>query len=204
MHNKTQQHMNRAAEQTRYERLSDVESEIKNADLLLFSRSGVTGWLISRVGRSVYSHAAKAAWWGDELFCLEVRELKGGRAVTLRSQVQKFDGLIDVYQANATGVPGYDRQKSTQWFKKICGCPYGYAALLGAAIVHLPLIRLFVTPDLDDDSFDRRPPYCSQACAMADRIGGGIDPVLNLSDRLTEPADLSRSPFYKYQCTLIK
>ena len=36
---------------------------------------------------------------------------------------------------------------------------------------------------------------------MADREGG-IDPVPNLADRLTEPADLSRSAFFRYQFTL--
>ena len=32
---------------------------------------------------------------------------------------------------------------------------------------------------------------------------GGVDPVPHLADRLTEPADLARSPFYKYRCTLL-
>jgi hypothetical protein len=38
---------------------------------------------------------------------------------------------------------------------------------------------------------------------MADRLGGGVDPVENLPDRLTEPADLARSPFYRYRFTLL-
>ena len=39
--------------------------------------------VIAIAGRGRHSHAAKAAWWGDDLFCLEVREWHGGRAVTL-------------------------------------------------------------------------------------------------------------------------
>jgi hypothetical protein len=39
---------------------------------------------------------------------------------------------------------------------------------------------------------------------MADRLGGGVDPVPHLADRLTEPADLARSPFYEYLFTLIE
>jgi hypothetical protein len=31
---------------------------------------------------------------------------------------------------------------------------------------------------------------------------GGVDPVPNLADRLTEPADLARSPFFEYRFTL--
>ncbi len=37
---------------------------------------------------------------------------------------------------------------------------------------------------------------------MTDRVGGGVDPVPHLADRLTEPADLARSPFYEYAFTL--
>jgi hypothetical protein len=72
-----------------------------------------------------------------------------------------------------------------------------------AALLHLPLVRWFVKPELDDNAIDRRPPFCSQACAMADRQGGGVDPVKDLADRLTEPADLARSPFYQYRFTLL-
>ena len=57
-------------------------------------------------------------------------------------------------------------------------------------------------PSLDDEQPSRRPPFCSEACAMADRVGGGVDPVPQLADRLTEPADLARSPFYRYRFTL--
>ena len=64
--------------------------------MLLFRRRG----LIAIAGRGEHSHAAKAAWWGDDLFCLEVREWHGGRAVTLESQVAKFPGRIDVYHTN--------------------------------------------------------------------------------------------------------
>ena len=37
---------------------------------------------------------------------------------------------------------------------------------------------------------------------MSDRIGGGVDPVAHLADRMTLPADLARSPFYAYLFTL--
>ena len=60
-----------------------------------------------------------------------------------------------------------------------------------------------VRAEVEDDAIDRRPPFCSQACAMTDRIAGGVDPVPHLSDRLTEPADLARSTFYEYAFTLV-
>jgi hypothetical protein len=39
---------------------------------------------------------------------------------------------------------------------------------------------------------------------LSDRLGGGVDPVPHLADRLTLPADMARSPFYEYQFTLAR
>jgi len=178
----------------------DFARAIQDGDLLLYRSGG----LITVAGRGEHSHAAKAAWWDDELFCLEIRQLCGGRAVTLASQVRRYPGSIDVYEANAEGRwPQYDRAGAVRFMKQLCGCSYGWWNLGVAALLHLPLIRLLVRPTVDDLAIDRRPPFCSHACALADRLGGGVDPVLHLADRLTEPADLARSPFYRYRFTLI-
>lgn len=42
--------------------------------------------------------------------------------------------------------------------------------------------------------------HCAEARALADRYAG-VDPVPFLNDRFVEPADLARSPFYRYQFT---
>ena len=179
--------------------LAAAAPHIADGDLLLFRRHG----LIAAAGRGIHSHAAKAAWWSEELFCLEVREWHGGRAVTLASQVTKYPGRIDVFRANARNRwPEYDRTRSTHFMRRLAGCDYGYAAVLAAAMLHLPVVRLAVRAEVEDNAIDRRPPFCSHACAMADRLAGGVDPVPHLADRLTEPADLARSPFYEYQFTL--
>lgn len=179
-------------------RLSDALSELRDGDLLLFRRRG----LISAAGRGVHSHAAKLAWWGDTPFCVEVREWCGGRAVTLASQVARCPGRIDLFRANPGGRwPEYDAEASTRYMRLLAGCDYGYGAVLAAALLHLPVVRMFVTPEVEDEAVSRRPPFCSQACAMADRLAGGVDPAPYLADRLTEPADLARSPFYEYRFT---
>jgi hypothetical protein len=180
--------------------LVEAREKIHDGDLLLFRRRCA----ISVAGRSEYSHAAKAAWWGDELMCLEVTSIHGGRAVTLFSQVRQYPGRYDVYQANPRNRwPDYDRAGAVQFMRRFCGWGYGYAGLIAASFFHLPIVRWFVKPNLDDAAIDRRPPFCSQACAMADRLGGGVDPVPHLADRQTEPADLARSPFYRYRFTLV-
>lgn len=180
---------------------AEVRGDIANSDLLLFRRRG----LISVAGRGTHSHAAKAAWWNGDLFCLEVREWQGGRAVTLSSQVRRFNARIDVYRTNPRNRwHEYDREGATQAMRRLAGCQYGYYGVMCAALLHLPLVRLFVQADVDDDSSCARPPFCSQACVLSDRIGGKVDPVPHLADRLTLPADLARSPFYEYQFTLVE
>ena len=172
--------------------------EVRDADLLLFRRRG----LISIAGRGEHSHAAKAAWWGDDLFCLEVREWHGGRAVTLSSQVRRFAGRIDLYRTNpGDRWPEYDRSRATQIMRRLAGCAYGYRAVAAAALLHLPFVRLLAQADVHDTDLPDRPPFCSQACALSDRLGG-VDPVTHLADRMTLPADLARSPFYQYLLTL--
>jgi len=89
-----------------------------------------------------------------------------------------------------------------QYMRRLAGCDYGYVGVMKAALRHLPLWRFLVRPDLNDRRQSSQPPYCSQACAMADRLGGQVDPVPHLADRLTEPGDLARSPFYRYRFTL--
>jgi hypothetical protein len=139
------------------------------------------------------------------LFCLEVREVYGGRAVTLASQVRRWPGRIDVFEAAAEGRwPDYDRGGAVRVMRQLCGCGYGYANLARVALAHVPLVRLWARPNLDDAAVDSRAPFCSDACVMADRLGGGVDPVPHLASDFTEPADLARSPFYRYRFTLIE
>ena len=177
-----------------------VRDQIKDGDLLLFRRHGA----ISIAGRGDHSHAAKAAWWGEDLFLLETTAFLGSRAVTLSSQVRRRPGRIDVYETNPEDRwSEYDRAAAVRYMRRLAGADYGYAGLVAAALLHLPVVRWFVHPNVDDQAWDRRPPFCSQACAMADRLGGGVDAVKHLADRLTEPADLARSPFYRYRFTLV-
>lgn len=183
--------------------LADAASHIRDGDLLLFRGQGVVSRLISVAGRSEYTHAARAAWWGETLFCLEVRELKGGRAVTLASQVRRFPGAIDVFEVNPQRRwRHYDRGRAVEHMRHLAGCDYGYRGVWLAALRHLPVWRFLLRPESDDRRAADQPPFCSHACAAADRLGGGVDPVPHLSDRLTEPGDLARSPFYRYRFTL--
>lgn len=181
--------------------LDDCRFEIMHGDLLLFRRRGV----ISLLGRGIHSHAGKAAWWEDELMCLEVREFYGGRAVSLESQVRKYPRRIDVFRADADNRwPQFDRNGSVRFMRKITGCPYAYLSVSFLALLRIPIVRFWVRPEFSSEKEDGKTNalFCSQACSMADRIGGGVDPIPELSDRFSEPSDLARSPFYQYRFTL--
>jgi hypothetical protein len=192
--------------------LADVQEKIQSGDLLLYRRDEfcwrrVSTWgakLIALVGRSDYTHAATVAWWGRDLMVLEVREGLGGRIVSLASQVEKYPGRIDLFTANYNNAARrWDRAGVVAYMRKLAGCRYGWDAIAKAALLHLWFIRWAVKPNVDDESITIDPPFCSQARAMADRIGGGFDPVPNLADQITEPGDLARSTFYRRRFTLV-
>lgn len=186
---------------------SEAKILIAEGDLLLFQGNP----LIAIAGRGRYSHAAKVARWGSDLFCLEVREFHGGRAIMLQSLVERYPGKIDVFESNPNNQwPEYRCHASTRFMRRLTGCRYGWRNVFRAALSHMALTRLFFRPscqDMDDQQvFTQLPgketPFCSQAVVMAERIGGTVDPVPQLADRWTEPSDLARSPFYRYRFTL--
>lgn len=179
-------------------------NEILDSDLLLYRKRGV----ISTYGRGVHSHAGKAAWWNGRLFSLEVSGFHGGRAVLLESQVRRYPGRIDVFRTNPNNRwAHYKRDDAIRVMQTFAGCNYGYWNVIRTGVTHLPLIRFFLTPKTNDAcTLDllNEPPFCSQACAVADRVGGGVDPIPYLADHFTEPADLARSMFYEYLFTVIE
>jgi len=174
---------------------------IRDGDLLLFRGAGFVSRLISNTGRGEYSHAAKVLFWGKHPFCVEVREWHGGRAVTLESQVKKYPGRIDVYRTNPRNRTDFAERVANNTMRLFAGQPYGWWSVVTAALGRIPFVRSLFAPPNEDVALAESPPFCSQAVAIADR-SGGVDPVPNLGDRLTEPNDLARSHFYEYTCTL--
>ena len=176
----------------------EVADDIPDGAILLKrARWRPSALLIARAGRTIYCHAAMVAWWGRSLMILETRAV-GGRAVTLESQVRRHSGLLDVYQVNAKEFLSIN---AIDYMRERCGQSYGWFGLLRAALLHLPVVRWLVRPNLSD-----RPngtvPYCSALVAAACHYGG-VDLVKRLADRLTEPGDLARSPLLTYCYTLV-
>lgn len=169
---------------------SQARSTIQDGDVLLFRGRGLVSWLIRSYGRSPYSHAAMALWVGNVLLCLEIREFKCGRAVTLSSQVRKYSGRIDVYRPSS--YYRYDGAGAAVAMLRKCGSEYGYWGVVVAWLRHLPFVRLAMPLPRENGGSATHREYCSEAVANAMRTGGGLD-VHRLPDRACEPADLGWS-----------
>ena len=171
---------------------------IRDSDLLLWRGPG----LISTAGHGVHYHASKLARWGEDIMVLDMTAAKGGDIRLLENDVRKYGGNLDWFQVNPYNLP-YDRDGAIRYMRHLVDVRYGYFSVLRASLIHLPVVRLFIGPELDDDYQSPYPPFCSEACAGADRIGGGHDPVPWLADRLVDPNQLAKSDFYRYMGTLI-
>jgi hypothetical protein len=173
-------------------------------DLLLYrDRHSLTDELIARGGRSTYAHAGMLAKRGERWIVLEMIQWHGGRWRYLDDAVRDDEGEWDLYAANAGNRWCWDRRTAVSRMWNFVGRPYGWLHVIWVALLHLPLIRSLVPVITSDDDADRHSPFCSEAVAIATRLGGQ-DPVPLLPARLTEPGDLARSLFYDYTCTLAK
>lgn len=193
------------------ERLSGVGSDIFDADLLLFRRESTLAHAIETGRGSIHCHAGKAAWvrgpYGTPwvLCCIDTIEGRGGAVTPLQRTLAEYPGSIDVYRTNPDNLPQFNRFRSILWsWENIPGRPYGHRSLLKMAFRHAIFLRWFLRPSRDNQKTTDRNPVCSAACAMADRIGGGYDPVPNLADEDVEPGHLANSTFYRYLFTLAK
>jgi len=189
--------------QRTYRVYSEVRKLIRNADMLLFVAdwAALESHAIATAGRSEYSHAAKAAWWGDDLFVLEMHSKYGGRAVLASNYLETDGGRIDVYRTNAHNDVHYSSKRALKAMRQLMGRRYAWLDIKKMALVHLPFVRWFFTPPTEDREQNGKPWVCSGACAHADHAGGH-KPVPNLADHWVEPGDLARSDFYRYQFTL--
>ena len=71
---------------------------LKEADILLFRGTGAVSWAIKRYSGGIHSHAGMIHRDGEHIQCVEFREFKGGRSVSLRTQVESHPDTIDVFR----------------------------------------------------------------------------------------------------------
>ena len=182
-------------------KLDEAEPLIRTGYLGLLRRRS----LISIVGGGPFTHAMLFGPVAGVKMVGEVREFHGGRLVTLRSQVQKYPGMIDVYRPRLS-----DAQLREAWrlMVEMSGCSYNYWAIWQAYILHVFGIRVCIKADYNDgcysEAFDPSSPrFCSWAVSTCYRLGAKNDPVHNLPDKLNEPSHLGQSDLFDPMFTLV-
>ena len=188
---------------------SEAKKLIKEGDVLLFRGKGIISWLIKRYGSGLHSHAAIAHWDGDHLQCVEFREFKGGRSVSLRTQVNDTPSGSDVfrsaqkvqYEKEGYNLTDAIRSKISSILMLLTGLPYGWKNIWKLGLHYFPFCRL--APQNTKDEDPTKVFVCSTAVAYAYRMAY-IDPVPYLADSAVTPADLARSALFQYQFTIEK
>lgn len=198
---------------------AQAESLIEEGDVLLFRGFGFISWMIRKAGQGIHSHVGVASWSNGNsepvLECVEFREWRGGRTVSLQSQVEQNPNRIDVYRA-AKKVENYFFNEKTQkvdynWktydgysitrcMRRLTGLPYGWKRIWWLARFHVPVVRWIASVDTDD-SIKNIYPVCSTVVSHCYR-NNYTDLVKLRSDQRTEPADIARSPVLSYLFTI--
>lgn len=201
---------------------SECRDMIYEGDVLLFRNPPFPspGWWIARYSGGMHSHVGVAHWDDDRLKCVEFREFKGARSVTLSSQVRFNPDRIDVFRPlKEICVPTVeevsDYKYNVQWHRKVfgenranqvtsfmdslTGLPYGWKIIWKIVVSYLPFGRLARKNMKDDDVSKIN--VCSTAVALAFRKFYA-DPVPYLADSSTKPSDLARSPLFQYIFTI--
>jgi hypothetical protein len=201
---------------------SKAMTHLKEADVLLFRGVGAISWAIKRYSSGIHSHAGMVHRDGEHVQCVEFREFKGGRSVSLKTQVESHPDTIDVFRAvdhlsydsfamsEITGdITGKisrtfeedTARKVTDIMMDLTGLPYGWKNFWKLAKHYAPFFRL--SEQNVKDTAPTEVFVCSTAVAFAYRTVYA-DPVPYLSDSSVTPADLARSALFKYQFTLQK
>lgn len=201
---------------------NNAKNLLMDADVLLFRGNGIYSWWIKHFTRGNYSHAAVAGFCGNFIECIEAREWKGIRSVSLRHEVNLYPGQIDVYRLvpkyiqpiynadqqkvveNELTLDGTIRRKIVNIMREWGGRDYGWGLIWKLMKQRLPLLRMFYSPSFEDEKDDANnyTPVCSSAVVAAIRCHY-FDIVPNLSDADITPSDLSHSTALKYLFTLV-
>ena len=199
----------------------DCKPLLKHGDILLFQGSGLTAWAIKTYSYGEYSHVALLDLSNEIPMCCEMREFKGGRCVSLDSQIKKIGSeikKIDVFRLiNCIQYDIIDDNGNPQHVTKIAdkntrdymisqmltltGSNYGWKNIWKIVKHYLPFLRLMKPKTKDEDISDLH--ICSSAVSYCIRTSFD-DPVPFLPDHMVTPSDLSRSPLIKYQFTIEK
>lgn len=209
-----------------YIKYEDAVDKIQEGDVLLFRGISWASWIIKKASDGLYSHCGIASFVYDNkgqrigLECIEFKEWKGSRAISLENYVQENSGIIDVFRPSPTHtLLEYDKAKDevkrvkyffvgrdiTTNFRKLTGLPYGWSRIWWLAQLRLPFLRWLAHDESYIDILKEKHiyPVCSTVVAYLFHKYY-TDLVYYRSDEYTEPSDLARSPLLNYLFTITK
>lgn len=184
---------------------------LRNGDLLQYRVKGVLGRLIAFGTFASHSHSARAVVLPNEFpepMVVDTTLAHGCAVRSLRDDVLKLPGLIDVFRPDRKHYPEYDPDLAVAYIREhFVGHRYGIGGLLKLSAQRAALIRWlwYLKPAEHRDTANGSPPFCSHLQSTADRCGGGVDPVPNTPDSRVTPGQLTQSLLWGggYQFTLI-
>ncbi len=182
---------------TRYQHIRGL---VRDGDNAMFRNGGAQQ---IEAGPNTYTHIGKCIWLRgeqgheDTLMIAEQREFRGGRIVTLSSQIDKYPGKIDIWRPNCGARIA---RKSALLVARQAGHEYGWGSVWRAIVMKFSLLRLLFgyMPDTTDESLSSwdELKHCSQTVCWAERLAGkkdGYDPAPRIGDKWCLPNDLANA-----------
>lgn len=183
---------------------------LREADVLLFRNPGFPsiGWAICAYTKGIHSHVGMVSLSCGDPMLIEQREFKGGRSVSLETQINSHG--IDVYRIcpKITLPDGTNLEFSddtalaiTSTARHITGKPYGWNNIWGIFKTYAPFIRLLYAGKESSDDKEANAFVCSTVVAHSYRRHF-TDLCPTLPDDVTTPSDLPRSGLLRYMFTI--
>ena len=211
--------------------VENVIDKLQTGDVLLYRGRGVASFFISGLTDSRYTHVGILFFENgepmvkivdkpsrlDRAFVAHFREWKGGIIVSLKREVKRYRGRIDVYRpskefpvvainfdgtVNESTIP-YDGNRVANKIKALTGIDYGWSRIAVLWARKWFGLRLFTkkTGEVTDIHAPLISPVCSSSIAWCFNTCGYVL-VNNKNPNLVTPADLAESPHLHYLYTL--
>lgn len=187
------------AEQRRIIPYSEARPLLQVADVGLCRGDAWYQRVVGIASGSQYVHVGMLDRWHNRWHFLQSTAF-ADRKPLLSAEVCRRPGMIDVYRYRDGLLPEV-AEAITSDMIGVVGNRYGWLSFACVAAHHTPFVRRYVLPDENDLTETKLRPICSEAVAKCYRYHG-IDLVLNLADRSTEPVSIARGGVVVYQFTI--
>ena len=188
--------------------VSELADRMRDGDLVFFKGTSLISKVIAAMGGCPVTHVGMIAKVdlnprAKSVLLLEMREFIGGRMVSLANEVENRKGEMYWIPLDPLNRFDLDRDAIVDKMVEFTGKQYNYWQVIRAGISHLPFLRFFFKPSLEDVLSKDLPLFCSACCGYAIQHGGH-DTVHFLANAWTEPCDLYRSLIHDGNETQLK